>query len=102
VIGRLSVNATSNTRPNALVYAAPIVVLALFFVLDLAGSVTWTVGDFIVVAVLMFGAALAFDLLTRIVDRKYRLAIAVTMLAVVAFAWVELAVGLVGSPFAGS
>jgi hypothetical protein len=102
VIGRLSVKPAHDTRPNALAYAAPIVVLALFFVLDVAGRVTWTLGDFIVVAVLLFGAALAFDLLTRIVDRKYRLGIAVAMLAVVAFAWVELAVGLVGSPFAGS
>lgn len=87
---------------TALLYVAPVVALLVFLVLDVVGGVNWTAGDFIVVAVLLFGAALMFDVISRKVHRKHRLAIGVGILAALALVWVELAVGLVGSPFAGS
>jgi len=66
-------------------------------------EVNWTASDFVIAAVLLAGTGMLFELATtRLRTRKSRLiAVAVIGLSFL-FVWAELAVGLVGSPFAGS
>jgi hypothetical protein len=66
-------------------------------------EVNWTLGDFVIAGVLLMGTGLLFDLAARTIrTRKAR----VTTIGAIAlgflFVWAELAVGIVGSPFAGS
>jgi hypothetical protein len=56
-------------------------------------EVNWTVGDFIVAGLLLFGAGSLFVLAARMAPR-YRLVLAVLFAAALAWLWVELAVGL--------
>lgn len=66
-------------------------------------EVNWTLFDFIVAAVLLFSAAMAIDLIIRKVKEKtYRIIFSVIVLAVFLLIWAEIAVGIFGTPFAGT
>jgi hypothetical protein len=85
----------------ALVTAA--ILLVPLIAMQFTREVDWSVGDFVIAGVLLMGSGLLFDLAARrIRTRKARL---LTMGAIAlgfVFVWAELAVGIVGSPFAGS
>lgn len=81
---------------TALVLAVPLI--AMLFTDD----VQWDLRDFIVIGTLLMGAGIIFELVTSKVNPKYRGAIAVAVLGAVLLMWAELAVGVFGSPFAGS
>ncbi len=64
-------------------------------------EVQWNWFDFAVIGTLLIGTGLVFELVTARVNVKYRPVIAVVLLAALLLVWAELAVGIVGSPFAG-
>lgn len=65
-------------------------------------EVRWDLRDFIIIGTLLLGSGLFYELLTTRLGEKHRGAIAVIIIAAVIMIWVELAVGIFGSPFAGS
>ncbi|NDK56597.1 hypothetical protein GWO68_11760 [Pontibacter sp. BT213] len=66
-------------------------------------EVNWSPFDFIVAGVLLLGTGLAIDFVFRKVqNRDHRLMICAVILAVLFLIWAELAVGIFGTPFAGS
>jgi hypothetical protein len=66
-------------------------------------EVTWSAFDFVVAAVLLVGTGLLCELVLRIVKSfKYRLVLCAAILFVLFIVWAELAVGLIGTRFAGS
>lgn len=65
-------------------------------------EVNWTLFDFIVAAVLLFGAGLAIEFIFRKMKRNnYRIAITLAILVMLLLVWAELAVGIFGSPLSG-
>ena len=66
-------------------------------------EVDWTGSDFVIAAVLLAGTGMLFEVAAaKLRSRKSRVvALGVIGLGFL-FVWAELAVGLVGSPFAGS
>lgn len=63
----------------------------------------WDELDYIVGGFLLLAAGLGFELIMRNVAKvKHRAAIIIALLAVLFLTWVELAVGLFGTPFAGN
>ena len=66
-------------------------------------EVQWKLGDYCVAAILLGSVVVIVELISSFtLDRKYkRLFIALSILFFM-LVWVELAVGLFGSPFAGS
>jgi hypothetical protein len=66
-------------------------------------GVNWTLLDFMVMGVLIFGMGSLFIGVARVTPRKYRVLIALAVLAAFLIIWAHLAVGLVDSwPLAGS
>ena len=66
-------------------------------------EVKWTPIDFVVAGVLLLGTGLMCEMVLRKIHTlKYRLAVVGAILTVFALIWIELAVGLFGTPFAGS
>lgn len=66
-------------------------------------GVDWSFKDFTSIGILLFGAGLACELTIRIVKNvTNRIIICFTILVVLFLIWAELAVGIVGTPFAGS
>ncbi len=63
----------------------------------------WRPGDFFVAGILIFGAGLLLDLTARkLASSKYRVIACVAIVAAFLLTWAELAVGVFGTPFAGS
>lgn len=66
-------------------------------------SVEWSWFDFTAAAVLLLGVGVAFAFATKGLRKiEHKTVAALVVLAALALLWVELAVGLVGSPIAGS
>ena len=89
---------------RTLIFAASGVLLALPSVaMLLGGDVNWDVFDYIIGAILLFGTAFALNFaLDRITSPRNRVVAAGGIVLVLLLAWAELAVGLFGTPFAGS
>lgn len=71
--------------------------------MQFTNEVNWNVADFLVMGILLFSTAFFCDLvLKKIKTKKYRLIFLLIVLLIFFLIWAELAVGLFGSPFAGS
>lgn len=63
----------------------------------------WSRFDFILAAILLFGTAGLISLVRAIVkNNKYKILISLLIVVILVLVWMELAVGLFGTPFAGS
>ena len=66
-------------------------------------EVNWNLIDFIVAGVLLIGTGLLCELTIRKVKKKkYQVAICTFILFVLFLIWVELAIGIFGTPIAGN
>ena len=92
-----------NKRFAGILIGVCFLLLIPYVAMKFTGEVNWTAIDFIAAGVLLFGTGLACELVLRFVKETWqRLAICAAILVVFALVWVELAVGLFGTPFAGS
>lgn len=74
-----------------------------FLAMKLSGEVKWTAVDFVTAGVLLLGTGLACEFVLRKVKKTaHRIAICAAILFALFIIWAELAVGLIGTPFAGS
>lgn len=63
----------------------------------------WKFGDFVIAGLLLFGTGLGFEFVFRKVKSvKYRILICCAIFFALVVVWAELAVGIFGTPFAGS
>jgi dipeptide/tripeptide permease len=63
----------------------------------------WALPDFIIGAMLLYGTSFMIDVILRKVQKKsHRIALSGLILLVLLCIWAELAVGLIGTPFAGN
>ena len=96
------------TTPNKRVLGIIIVICALltvpFWAMKLGvEGVKWTAIDFIAAGIMLFGAGFAIEIALRVITKfQYRVAACIGILLVLAVVWAELAVGLIGTPLAGS
>jgi hypothetical protein len=66
-------------------------------------AVKWGPFDFIIAGILLFGTGLAIEFVLRKVKKlEYRLALCAAILIGLFLVWAELAVGIFGTPLAGS
>lgn len=65
-------------------------------------EVQWDAFDFVVMGALLLGTGLVYELVTSRMNVRYRSVIAVVLVAALLLVWAELAVGVFGSPIAGS
>ena len=79
------------------------VAVAILLLIPLVAGAPWSRFDFIAAGILLLGTGLAIEVILRLVRRfEYRVALCVAVLIALALVWIELAVGLFGTPFAGS
>ncbi len=71
-----------------------------FLMIPLIGRWDWTGSDYIIVAVLLFGAGLVYETVSKKVRNKALVGVMVGVLLVLTC--IELAVGIFNTPFAGS
>ncbi len=74
-----------------------------FFAIQFTNEVNWSLFDFAIAGILLFGTGLTIELVLRKVKKmKYRIMVSLGILIILFIVWAELAVGIFGSPFAGS
>lgn len=94
---------TQNQR-STLIYSIPFVILSIpLIAMQFTKEVNWTLSDFLIMGILLFITTFTIDfVLKKFKTLKSRLILVVGTLALLVLVWAELAVGIFGSPLAGS
>ena len=71
--------------------------------MQFTNEVVWTLSDFIIAGVLLLGTAIVIEVVARNVkSRNARFGMIIGILFLLLLVWAEMAVGIFGSPIAGS
>ncbi len=74
-----------------------------FIAMQFTVEVNWTISDFVMMGILLTGTGVLCEIIMRQVKTiKYRIIICAIILFSFFLVWAELAVGIFGTPFAGS
>lgn len=86
------------------IYALPLVLLCIPLLGNLfSKEINWSVSDFLIAGALLFTTAFLINLVrNRIKKQSQKVLICIFILLALALIWIELAVGVFGSPFTGS
>lgn len=94
---------SKNTRLLLILSGAASLLLIPFIAMFFTDEVNWDAFDFIVAGLLLTGTGLACEILLRQFKTREQRILGIGITLVVLFlVWVEMAVGIFGSPFAGS
>ncbi|WGF91274.1 hypothetical protein [Aequorivita marisscotiae] len=92
-------------RKNRQIFVIIVAILLLIplLAMQFTDQVNWSSLDFVVMAMLLFGIGFTCEqVFWKVKKNTHRLFILVPLLIVFFLIWAELAVGIFGSPFAGS
>lgn len=94
---------TKDKRLSVILLTVVLLLLVPFVAMQFTHEVNWSVFDFAVAAVLLFGTGLLCEfVMRRVKTMKTRIIICGFILLALFLVWAELAVGIFGTPFAGS
>ena len=94
---------TQNKRLIGILLSAGLLLLVPLIAMQFTKDVDWKLFDFVIMGTLLFGTGLICEFVLRKVKKtEYRLAICGAILVAFLLVWAELAVGIFGTPFAGS
>ncbi|CAN5461712.1 hypothetical protein BH10ACI1_BH10ACI1_17630 [soil metagenome] len=92
-----------NKRLVGIVLTVALLLLIPFIAMRFTDEVKWTRIDFITAGVLLLGTGIMCEIIMRKVTKiGYRIAICAAILAALVLIWIELAVGIFGTRFAGT
>ncbi len=94
---------TRNKRLTGIIITVAILLLVPFIAMQFTDEVNWSFFDFVVMGVLLLGTGLTCEfVLRKVPNTRHRIFICGAILVVFFLIWAELAVGIFGTPFAGS
>lgn len=94
---------TQDKRLLGIVLTVALLLLLPLVAMQFTDEVNWGPFDFVVVGVLLLGTGLLCELVLRTVKKTaHRIIICGAILLALLLVWAELAVGIFGTPFAGS
>ena len=92
-----------NKRLTIILISAAILLSVPFIAMQFTNEVDWKILDFAIMGILLFGTGLLCELvMRRIKSFKHRIIICGAILFIGILVWAELAVGVFGTPLAGS
>jgi hypothetical protein len=93
---------TQNKRLVGIAVAVLLLLLVPLIAMQFTDEVNWSWFDFTVAGILLFGTGLLCEFVLRKVKKvEYRISLCLAILLMLVLIWVELAVGLFGTPLAG-
>ena len=96
-------NTSKNRRLIGIVLTVALLLVIPLIAMQFTDEVKWDLGDFVIMGALLLGTGLMCELVMRKVNKiEYRIAICAAILAALLLIWLELAVGIFGTRFAGS
>jgi hypothetical protein len=91
------------TKSIAVIVAGTGLILSIpLIAMRFTEEVQWGLFDFIIIGTLLIGAGMLYEYIAVRISPNRRLIIALVITLAVLLIWAELAVGVVGTPFAGS
>ena len=94
---------TLNKRLTGILITVVLILLVPLVAMQFTNEVKWDVFDFVVMGVLLLGTGLTCELVLRKVKKfQHRILLIAAILIALFLIWAELAVGIFGTPFAGS
>lgn len=92
-----------NTRVISILITVAVLLLIPFIAMQFTAEVNWSLFDFIIAAVLLLGSGLLIEFVLKTIKSKQsRVILCIVILLALFLIWAELAVGIFGTPFAGS
>lgn len=92
-----------NKRLIGILLTVALLLLIQLITMQFANEVKWSLFDFVLAGILLLGTGLLCELVLRkVIKIQHRIAVCLAILALLFVIWVELAVGIFGTPFAGS
>ena len=92
-----------NKRLIGIVLTVAFILLLPLIAMQFTNEVDWKLADFVIMGILLLGTGLLCELVIRKVKKiEHRILICGAILVVLFLVWAELAVGIFGTPFAGS
>jgi len=92
-----------NKRLVIILSVAIVVLFIPLIAMKFTNDVNWSPLDFVVGGILLGGTGLIFEFILRnIKTLRYRILFGIALFVVLFLIWAELAVGIFGTPFAGS
>lgn len=97
------INAVMNTRLIIILSIVTALLLVPLIAMQFTSEVDWGPFDFLVMGILLYGTGIACELVMRkFRNTAQRVLICGILLVLLFLVWAELAVGIFGTPFAGS
>lgn len=94
---------TQNKRIIGIVLGVALILLIPLIAMQFTNEVDWHLSDFVIMGILLLGTGLLCEFVLRTVRNKdYRIGLVLIILVGLFLIWAELAVGIFGTPFAGS
>ncbi|SFO76610.1 hypothetical protein SAMN05428949_6550 [Chitinophaga sp. YR627] len=94
---------TQNKRLAGIIFTAALLLMVPLVAMQFTAEVKWSFFDFLVAGFLLFGTGLLLELILRKVKTiRQRIILCAVLFITLALVWAELAVGIFGTPFAGS
>jgi len=92
-----------NKRIIVIFIAVILILSAPLIAMQFSANVYWSLSDFFIAGVLLSGTGLLLELVLRKVNKKEnRIILFVIIIALLLLIWIEFAVGIFGTPIAGS
>ena len=90
-----------NKRLGLILGIAILILVIPLIAMQFTSEVNWDIGDFIIAGILLFGTGILLELILA-KSKKYKTVLIVTVIVLLLLIWIEMAVGIFGSPIAGS
>jgi ABC-type Mn2+/Zn2+ transport system permease subunit len=92
-----------NKRGIGIILIVAFLLLTPLIAMQFTDQVNWTLTDFIAAGALLLGAGFMCEFVMRKVTKtRHRISLCAVILVAFVLIWIELAVGIFGTPFAGS
>ena len=90
-------------RPIIILLLVCMILLIPFIGMQFSSEINWSFFDFLIAGVLLMGTGIMLELfLRKIKNRVLRFLLIVLLLIIVVLFWVEMAVGILGTPLSGN
>lgn len=94
---------TNKQRSFAIYGIAALLLVIPFIGIQFTKEINWSSFDFLIAGILLFGTALCVDMVLKMEKKNARRMFYIVLILLALFLiWAELAVGIFGSPVAGS
>lgn len=92
-----------NKRFKGILLAVAVLLCIPLLAMQFTNEVNWTLSDFIIAGILLLGTGIVIEVATKnIKDKRTRIGMIIGTFIVLFLVWAEMAVGIFGSPIAGS